>query len=101
MNVTYLFKDCLEYKYENLIQNIEGVLEQLIFFSHNPHIFFCQELFITSIYLQGTCGGNYAYGKSAMEHDAEGLFLDAAVTRWKRGETAPVIFASHAHHWGK
>ena len=36
-----------------------------------------------------------------MEHDAEGLFLDAAVTRWKRGETAPVIFASHAHHWGK
>ena len=32
MNVTYLFKDCLEYKYEKkLLQNIEGV-EQLIFF---------------------------------------------------------------------
>lgn len=49
---------------------------------------------------QSTCGGNYAYGKSAMEHAAEGLFIDAAITTWKRGEPAPVIFVSHAHHWG-
>ena len=49
---------------------------------------------------QSTCGGNYAYGKSAMEHAAEGLFVDAATSTWKRGEPAPVIFVSHAHHWG-
>ena len=49
---------------------------------------------------QSNCGGNYAYGKSAMEHAAEGLFIDAATTTWKRGEPAPVIFVSHAHHWG-
>ena len=35
-----------------------------------------------------------------MEHHAEGIFINAAVTRWKRGDTTPVIFASHAHHMG-
>ena len=49
---------------------------------------------------QRNCNANYAYGKSGVQHAVEGLFTDAAVTRWRRGEAAPVIFVSFAHHWG-
>jgi len=45
------------------------------------------------------CGG-YAYGKSAMDHAAEGLFNGAAVTTWNRGSTAEVIWSSNANHRG-
>ena len=51
--------------------------------------------------LQGACGAAFAYGKSAMEYAAGGLFTDAATTIWIRGVPAPVIFNSHAHHWGE
>ena len=35
-----------------------------------------------------------------MEHAADGLFDDAAVTTWNRGSTAEVIWASGANHRG-
>jgi len=45
------------------------------------------------------CGG-YNFGKSAMDHAAEGLFDGAAVTTWNRGSTAEVVWAIQAHHMG-
>ena len=45
------------------------------------------------------CGG-FAYGKSAMEHAADGLFDNAAVTKWERGKAAEVLWKSGAGHKG-
>jgi len=45
------------------------------------------------------CGG-FSQGKSAMEHADDGLFNDAAVTRWRRGKTAEVLWKSGAKHGG-
>ena len=36
-----------------------------------------------------------------MDHAADGLFDDAAVTRWRRGGTATVIWKSGARHRGR
>ena len=46
------------------------------------------------------CGG-YAYGKNATEHASQGLFDDAAITVWRRGESVEVIWLSHVRHRGK
>ena len=36
-----------------------------------------------------------------MEHAADGLFDNAAVTRWRRGKTAEVYWKSGAKHRGR
>ena len=45
------------------------------------------------------CGG-FTYGKSAMEHADDGLFDNAAVTKWERGKAAEVLWKSGAGHRG-
>lgn len=47
----------------------------------------------------GGCGG-YAGGRSALEQAAEGLFDDAFVTVWQRGQVAEVYWNSGAKHRG-
>jgi len=48
---------------------------------------------------KGGCGG-YPGGYSAMKHASEGLFDNAFVTQWNRGESAAVYWASGARHRG-
>ena len=45
------------------------------------------------------CGG-FTFGKSAMEHAEDGLFDNAAVTKWDRGKAAEVLWKSGAKHQG-
>jgi len=47
----------------------------------------------------GGCGG-FVGGKSAMEHAAEGLFVNAPVTTWTRGSNQEVYWASNVGHQG-
>lgn len=42
------------------------------------------------------CGG-FTGGKSAMDHAIDGLFDDAAVTKWRRGSMAEVVWRGAAH----
>ena len=46
------------------------------------------------------CGG-YTGGINATDHAEQGLFYEAAVTIWTRGENAEVIWNSKARHRGK
>ena len=46
------------------------------------------------------CGG-YTGGINATDHADQGLFDEAAVTVWTRGENAEVIWNSKARHRGK
>ena len=46
-----------------------------------------------------TCGG-YEGGKPAIEHFDDGLFDNAPVTEWKRGEPAEVYWLQQADHRG-
>ena len=48
----------------------------------------------------GTGCGGYVGGKSAIEHAAEGLFDNAFVTSWTRGQIAEVFWSSGAKHRG-
>ena len=45
------------------------------------------------------CGG-FTFGKSAREYAHDGLFDNAAVTKWKRGKAAHVLWKSGAKHRG-
>ena len=46
------------------------------------------------------CAG-YSGGKSAIDHAADGLFDDAAVTKWRRGSAAEVVRRGTVRaHWG-
>ena len=45
------------------------------------------------------CGG-YTGGSNATDHANQGLFDDAAVTVWTRGENAEVIWKSKYRHEG-
>ena len=47
----------------------------------------------------GKCGG-YTGGYSAIKHAVEGLFDDAFVTQWKRGDSVAVYWASGGRHRG-
>lgn len=47
----------------------------------------------------GKCGG-YTGGYSAIKHAVEGLFDDAFVTQWKKGDSVAVYWASGGRHRG-
>ena len=51
--------------------------------------------------LQGDGCAGYTGGSSALDHANEGLFDDAAVTIWTRGEAAQVIWKSKFRHEGR
>ena len=55
--------------------------------------------------LYGTCCGDegcgsYEGGKPAIEHYQDGLFDNAPVTEWVRGQPAEVYWQQHASHRG-
>jgi len=48
----------------------------------------------------GSCGGGYQGGKSALDHYQDGFFGNPKVTIWTRGEPAEVYWQSGAKHRG-